>query len=46
MQLGRSARGRQGVNNETVLFICLWALIAFCAVVAGSENSNFVLGWL
>lgn len=34
------------MSSETALFICLWALIALCAVAAGSENSNFVLGWL
>ena len=34
------------MSDETIFLVCMLALIALCAVAAGSENSNFVLGWL
>lgn len=34
------------MKNESILLICLIALIFLCAVMSNSENNNFALGWL
>ncbi|CAD9196835.1 hypothetical protein QAC21B_03438 [Acinetobacter bohemicus] len=34
------------MKNESILLICLIALIFLCAVMGNSENNNFALGWL
>lgn len=34
------------MKNESILLICLIALICLCVLAGGSESKNFALGWV